>query len=47
MTGRKFRALEVRPVVPYKALGNFPRAFYGTIGGTCNAQCFRPVMVQM
>ena len=26
MTGRKSRALQVSPVVPYKALGNFPKA---------------------
>ena len=31
-------------VVPYKALGNFSKALYGTTGGTCSARFFRPVM---
>ena len=44
MTGRKICALQAAPVVPYKALGNFCKALYGTMGGTCSAQCFRPVM---
>ena len=38
MTGRKNRALQVPPVVPYKALGNFPKALYGTTEGTCSAR---------
>ena len=38
MTGRKNRALQVPPVVPYKALGNFPKVLYGTTGGTCRAR---------
>ena len=45
MTGHKNRALQVPPVVPYKALGNFPKALYRTTGGTCSARFFRPVMV--
>ena len=44
MTGRKNRALEVPPVVPYKALEKFPKALYGTTGGTCSARFFRLVM---
>ena len=44
MIGRKNRALEVSPVVPYKALEKFPKALYGTKGGTCSARFFRPVM---
>ena len=44
MTGRKNRALEVPLVAPYKALGNFPKALYGTTGGTCSARFFRPLM---
>ena len=32
MTGRKKRALQVSPVVPYTALGNFPNALNGTTG---------------
>ena len=44
MTGRKIRALQVPPVVPYKALGNCPKALYGTTVGTCSAQFFHPVM---
>ena len=44
MTGRKNRALQVPPVVPYKALGNFSKALYRTTGGTCGAQFSRPVM---
>ena len=30
MTGQKIRALQVPPVVPYKALGKFSEALYGT-----------------
>ena len=37
-------SLQVPPVVPYKALGNFPKALYGTTGGTCSARFSRPVM---
>ena len=37
MTGQKNRALQV-PVVPYKALEKFPKALYGTTGGTCSAR---------
>ena len=44
MTGRKTHALQVTPVVPNKALGNFPKALCGTTGGTCSARFFRPVM---
>ena len=44
MTGRKNRALPVPPVVPYKALRNFPKALYGTTGGTCSARFLRPVI---
>ena len=44
MTGRKTRALEVPPVVPYKALEKFSKALYGTTGGTYSARIFRPVM---
>ena len=44
MKRRKNRALQVPPVVPYKALGNFSRALYGTTKGTCSARFFRPVM---
>ena len=47
MTGRKNRALQVPPVVPYKALENFSKALYGTTRGTCTARFFRPVMVKM
>ena len=36
MTGRESRVLQVPPVVPYKALGKFPKALYGTMGGTCS-----------
>ena len=46
MTGRKNRALQVPYVRPSKALGNFPKALYGTRGGTCSARILRPVMVQ-
>ena len=35
---------KVPPVVPYKALGNFSKALYGTTGSTCSARFFRPVM---
>ena len=44
MTGRKNRALQVHLVLPYKALEKFPKALYGTTGGTCSARFFRPVM---
>ena len=37
MTGRKNRALQVPPVVPYKALGKFPKALFGTTGGNFSA----------
>ena len=49
MIGRKTRALHctVALVVPYKALGNFPKAFYGTTGGSCSARVFRPVIPVM
>ena len=40
-TGRKIRALQLPPVVPHKAVGNFSKALYGKTGGTCSAQCFR------
>ena len=43
MTRRKNHALQEPPVVPYKALGNFPKALYGTTGGTCSARFFRHV----
>ena len=46
MTGQKNRALQVPYIVPYKALGNFSKALYGTTGGTCSARFFRPVMSQ-
>ena len=45
MTERKNRVLQVPLVVPYKALEKFPKALYGTTGGTCSAQLFRPVML--
>ena len=45
MTGRKIQALQVPPAVQHKALDSFSKALYGTTGGTCSAQCFRPVMV--
>ena len=44
MTGRKNRAPQVPPVVPYKALEKFPKALYGTTGGTCSARFLCPVM---
>ena len=44
MTGWKNCALQVPTVVPYKALGQFPKALYGTTGGTCSARIFRSVM---
>ena len=47
MTGRKNRALQVPPVVPYKALEKFPKALYGTMLGTCSARFLRPVMFVM
>ena len=34
MTGGKNCALQVPSVAPFKALGNFPKALYGTTGGT-------------
>ena len=43
MRGGKNRALQVPPIVPYKALGNFSKALYGTTG-TCSARFFCPVM---
>ena len=45
MTGRKNRALQVPYVLPYKALGNFSKALYGTTGGTWSARFFHPVMI--
>ena len=45
MTGWKIRALQVPLVAPYKALGKFPKALYGTMGGTCSARFFLPVML--
>ena len=33
MTGRKSRALQVPPVVPYTALENFSKALYGLFSG--------------
>ena len=44
MTGRKNRALQVTPVVPYKALEKFSKALYGATGGTYSERVFRPVM---
>ena len=44
MTRWKNRALQVPPVVPYKALENFFKALYGTTRGTCTAQFFHPVI---
>ena len=35
MTGWKNHALQIPPIVPYKALGKFPKALYGTTGGAC------------
>ena len=46
MTRRKKRALQVPPVVSYKAVEKFSKALYGTTGGTCSARFFRPVMVE-
>ena len=46
MTGRKTRALQVPPVVPYKALEKFSKALYGTTGGTYSGRVFRPVMTR-
>ena len=46
MTGRKNRAQQVPPVVPYKALENFSKALYGTTEDTCSERFFRPVMLQ-
>ena len=43
MTERKNRALQVPPVVPYKALGTFSKALYGTTRGTCSARFFRVI----
>ena len=40
MTGRKNRALQVPPVVPYKALEKFPKALYGTTRGTLQCTIF-------
>ena len=44
MTGRKNYALQVPPVVPYKALENFSKALHRTTRGTCSARFFRPVI---
>ena len=44
MTGRKIRALQVPPIVPNKALGNFPQALYGRTRDTYSAHVFHPVM---
>ena len=44
MARRKNRALQVRRVVPYEALGNFPNVLYGTTRGTCSARFFRLVV---
>ena len=44
LAGAKKRALQVPPVAPYKALGNFPKALYGTTRGTSSARFFRPVI---
>ena len=46
MTGWKTRALQVPPVVPYKALEKFSKALYGTTGGTYSGRVFRPVMLR-
>ena len=46
MTGRKNCALQVPPVVPYKALENFSKALYGTTGGTFSARFFRPLITR-
>ena len=43
MTGWKTHALQVPPVVPYKALGKYTKALYGTPEGTCSAH---PVMIK-
>ena len=43
-TGRKTCALQVHPVVPYKAIVKLPKALYGTTGGTCSARIFHPVI---
>ena len=47
MTGRKNRELQVPSVVPYKALENFPKALYGTMGGTCSARFVRLRVVKV
>ena len=47
MTGRKNRALQVPPVVPYKALEEFSKALYGATGGNGSARFFRPVMCKL
>ena len=44
MTGQKNSAVQVLPLVPYKALGNFSKALYGATGGTYSARVFRPVI---
>ena len=41
---KPMRALQVPLIVPYKALGNFPKALYRTMGGTYSAHFFHPVM---
>ena len=43
MTGWKTRALQVPPVVPYKALEKFSKTLYETTGGTYSARVFCPV----
>ena len=40
MTGQKNRALLVPFVVPYKALGNFPKPFYATKGRCLQCKIF-------
>ena len=45
MSGRKNRALQVPPVVPYKASENSPKALYGTTEGTCSTRFSRHVMI--
>ena len=40
MTGWKNHALQVPPVVLYKALGKFLHSLFGTTGVICGAQFF-------
>ena len=42
---RTNRVLQVPPIVPYKALGKFSKALYGTTEGTCSSRFFRRVML--